>query len=153
MTSIRKTFMSRPTPLGLSDYREPASHPPCAEMVIEVEQSHGILIHAEPSRTEFVTVQDVLRAIYGKLHQQLPPTYWGKAGKQSAVIISNFHKRHDRITELVLGRHDDSTYFPVLCDWLGYSVIFAGLTFKSAERKGLKEEARHIMELSNSRIT
>lgn len=109
VTSIRKTFMSRPTPLGLSDYREPASHPPCAEMVIEVEQSHGILIHAEPSRTEFVTVQD-LRAIYGKLHQQLPPTYWGKAGKQSAVIISNFHKRHDRITELALGRHDDSTY-------------------------------------------
>lgn len=122
-------------------------------MIIEIDESDGIVIHAEPSRTNFVTVQDVLRAIYGQLHQQPPPIRWAKTGNQSAVIISNFHKRHDRITELALGRREDSTYFPVLCDWLGASVYFAGLNYKSTERKGLKEEAQWIMGISNSKIT
>ena len=148
LTSVRKTVKEQPTPLRLSDYREPATQPACAEVTIEIQGHPQIFMHAKPSKTDFVTVQDVLRAVHAALHQHPPAQEWIKAGLKPVDVISTFEQRSKKLLALGLGQLEDSTYFPSYCDWLGSSFYFGGLSFKFFDSEGKNKKAQWIMHMS-----
>ena len=152
LTSVRKSVKGHLVPLNLTDNREPATQPPCTEITIEISGQPDIVIHAEPLRTEFVTIKDVLRAIHRVLHLLPPAEMWDKARLQPADVMDTFRKRSERLTMLGLGKQEGSRYFPAYCDWLGSPIFFEGLVRDFSEMNMHSKKTRWIMYVRHEKV-